>query len=76
MSNLDTKGMVTIMGMTSVANILVTRDGISQQEALDRVKECRRRIEEETLPTGDYEVMVDIIADELGLEPDYMFDIL
>ena len=76
MSNLDTKGMVTIMGMTSVANILVTRDGISQQEALDRVKECRRRIEEEVLPTGDYEVMVDIIADELGLEPDYMFDIL
>ena len=49
------------MGMTSVAQILVTRDGISQQEAL---------------PTGDYEVMVDIIADELGLEPDYMFDIL
>lgn len=64
------------MGMTSVANILVTRDGITQQEALDRVKECRDRIYAEAVPSGDYEVMADIIADELGLEPDYCFDIL
>lgn len=65
-----------IMGITSVANILVTRDGITQQEALDRVKECQRRLYIEAVPTGDYEVMTDIIAEELGLEPDYCLDLL
>jgi hypothetical protein len=70
------KGMVMIMGMTSVAQILVTRDGISMQEATDRVKECVRRLQVEAVPTGDYEAATDIIADELGLEPDYMMDLL
>ena len=64
------------MGMTSVAQILVTRDRISMQEATDRIKECQRRLHDEAVPTGDYEAMVDIIADELGLEPDYCFDLL
>lgn len=41
-----------------------------------RVNECVRRLNVEAIPTGDYEVAVDIIADELGLEPDYMMDLL
>ena len=64
------------MGMTSVAQILVTRDRISMEDAMIRVKECQRRLYDEAVPTGDYEAMVDIIAEELGLEPDYCFDLL
>lgn len=64
------------MDITSVAQILVTRDKISMQEAIDRVEECQRRLYDEAVPSSDYEAMVDIIADELGLEPDYCFDLL
>ena len=64
------------MGKTSVAQILVTRDRISMEDAMIRVNECVRRLQVEAIPTGDYEAATDIIADELGLEPDYMMDLL
>ena len=64
------------MGKTSVAQILVTRDRISMEDAMIRVNECVRRLQFEAIPTGDYEAATDIIADELGLEPDYMMDLL
>ena len=64
------------MGKTSVAQILVTRDKISMEDAMIRVNECIRRLHVEAIPTGDYEAAIDIIADELGLEPDYMMDLL
>ena len=64
------------MGKTSVAQILVTRDRISMEDAMIRVNECVRRLQVEAIPTGDYEAAEDIIADELGLEPDYMMDLL
>lgn len=62
--------------MISVAQILVTRDKISMQEATDRVKECQRRLNDEAVVSGDYDLVTDIIAEELGLEPDYMMDLL
>jgi len=64
------------MGKTSVAQILVTRDGIKMDEALARVNECSRRLNDEAVASGDYELAIDIIAEELGLEPDYMMDLL
>ena len=64
------------MGKTSVAQILVTRDRISMEDAMIRVNECVMRLQVEAIPTGDYEAAEDIIADELGLEPDYMMDLL
>ena len=64
------------MGKSSVAQILVTRDQISMEEAMARVKECSRRLNEEAVADGDYELAIDIIAEELGLEPDYMMDLL
>ena len=64
------------IGKTSVAQILVTRDRISMEDAMIRVNECVRRLQVEAVPTGDYEAAEDIIADELGLEPDYMMDLL
>ena len=62
--------------MYDVVKILMDRDGVSKQEAQEMVKECRRRLFEEAVPFGEYETAVDIIAEELGLEPDYMMDLL
>ena len=64
------------MSKASICTILMKRDEISEKEAMARVNECVRRLNVEAIPTGDYEVAVDIIADELGLEPDYMMDLL
>lgn len=62
--------------MEYIVDILVRRDGISKNEARDRVKYCMERLQNEAVESGDYELATDIIADELGLEPDYMMDLL
>ena len=60
----------------SIAEILMLRDGNTRQEAEERVQYCRQRLYEEAVDTGDYNAAEDIIAEELGLEPDYMIEIL
>ena len=60
----------------SVVEILMKRDGISKKEAKEAVDYCRQRLFEEAAPCGDYELAQDIIAEELGLEPDYMIELL
>ena len=62
--------------MNEIVEILMRRDGISREDAKAQVRECRRRLHDEALETGDYELAVDIIAEELGLEPDYIMDLL
>lgn len=65
------------MGSTeNVVDILVRRDRISKRDAVARVKECKRRLYEEAIPQGDYEAAEDIMADELGLEMDYIYQLL
>lgn len=59
-----------------IAEILVRRDNMSMEDARIRVAECQRRLQEEAIPCGDYDIAEEIIADELGLEPDYMMDLL
>ena len=44
------------------------RDGLTEDEALAMVKDCQQRL----LLTGDDNV----IMEELGLEPDYIMDVL
>lgn len=53
--------------MNKVIKILMKRDGISYDEAKDLVMQCR-----EALESGDNEA----IQDYLGLEDDYIFDII
>lgn len=60
----------------SIVEILMRRDGDTRQEAEERVEECRRRLYEEAVEVGDYDMAEDIIADELGLEPDYLMELL
>lgn len=62
--------------MENVVSILMKRDRISKKEAEAMVSECKSRLEQEAVATGDYESAVDIIAEELGLEPDYMPELL
>lgn len=57
--------------MTELTRVLMVRDGITQEEAEERIEEVREMISE----AGPWEAE-DILADELGLELDYIFDIL
>jgi hypothetical protein len=58
--------------MNQVVEILMNRDGCTQEEAEQRLAECRALCEESL----NYLEVEDIIASELGLEMDYIFDIL
>jgi hypothetical protein len=53
--------------MNKVAKIIMKRDGVTEEEANEMISECR-----EMLLNGDDEA----IQDFLGLEDDYIFDIL
>ena len=55
--------------MNKVVEILMNRDGMSEEEAKELVKECRQMIYEGENPE-------DVLQYELGLEPDYIFDII
>lgn len=58
--------------MNKVVKILMERDGMSEDEAIELVEETR----EEILACEGSEEAWDVIEDNLGLEPDYIFDIL
>ena len=53
--------------MSKVIEILMERDGLTREEAEELIIECR-----EALEAGDW----DAIQSYLGLEDDYIFDIL
>lgn len=53
--------------MNRVVKILMERDGVTEKEAKEMIAECR-----EALYNGDDEA----INDYLGLEDDYIFDII
>lgn len=53
--------------MTETQRILMERDGMSETDAKELMDECR-----EALLDGDFEA----IGDYLGLEDDYIFDLI
>ena len=57
-----------------VVQILMDRDGITADEAKQQIRYCRECIYE-AIEMGDV-FADDIIEDYLGLEPDYLFDIM
>jgi len=61
--------------MNKVVEILMIRDGMSRAEAEDVLSYCREMINN-AVACGDYEEAEDIVASELGLEMDYIFDII
>ncbi len=54
-----------------VVSVLMERDGLSKKEAEEKLEEVREMISE-----ADPWEAEDILADELGLELDYIFDII
>lgn len=58
-----------------VVEILMHRDGDTEVEAKSRIAECKREMME-SIACGDYEGAEDMLAYDLGLEMDYIFDIL
>lgn len=58
--------------MNRVVDILMKRDGISEEEALTLIKETR----DEIIMLDDPLEADNVIMDYLMLEPDYLFDIL
>ena len=59
--------------MSKVAEILRRRDGVSVEEAERQVSEVREAI---LNCNGSYTEAEEIMLNELGLEMDYIFDIL
>lgn len=57
--------------MNPVVKILMKRDGMTEQEATDLVKETKEELMNSRCSDG-----ADIIMENLGLEPDYIMDIL
>ena len=66
--------------MNKIVSILMKRDGVSRTEAESRVSECKELINDVLGEDGDafsmYDEISDIILDELGLDPDYIFDLI
>lgn len=59
--------------MNRVVEILCRRDGISVKEAAERVQHVQMLIEHHNM---DYDEVETIMLEELGLEMDYIYDIL
>lgn len=60
--------------MNRVVQILMERDKMDRHMAENRLREVRQMIMETDLQS--YGEVEDIIADELGLEMDYLMDII
>ena len=62
--------------MNRVVKILMDRDDISAKEARALVEETREEINDVLSSGGSYDEIEEIIADNLGLEMDYIFDLI
>lgn len=63
------------MSKRRVVNILIARDGISTSKAYRMVDECAERLDA-AMCEGKFEEMDQIIQEDLGLEPDYIEDLV
>ena len=61
------------MARKAIVDILCNRDGCSIDEAEERIDAALELMEEANFDPDECE---EIMADELGLEPDYIIDLL
>lgn len=61
--------------MNRIIRILMNRDGMTESEAKSYYEEVREEFND-AVEKGDYELAEDIMASDLGLEPDYIFDMV
>lgn len=62
--------------LNDIVKILMSRDNLTQSEAENVFKNAQRDINDVLEHGGDYEDVEDIMYCQLGLEMDYIFDIL
>lgn len=65
------------MSRLSIKQTLINRDGITAEEAQDRIDDCKRDLAQ-LLCEGspNYEDVVQLGYDHFGLEPDYLEEML
>jgi hypothetical protein len=61
--------------MNKVVKILMERDEITETQAIQRIDACRKAMLKAT-DKGAYDRAEDILMDRLGLEMDYIYDII
>lgn len=61
--------------MENIIKILMHRDKISHEEAVRQINAFLEEAED-LIQAGDTEEIEDLLMDYLGLEPDYLFDLL
>lgn len=61
--------------MKSVKRILMERDGMDEFEAQDLIDAVREELNF-AMENNDYELAEDIMYGDLGLEMDYIFDLI
>ena len=61
--------------MDSITEVLMRRDGLSEEEAKREVDDFKADIED-SIMRGNLEDIEDALMNDLGLEPDYLMDIL
>lgn len=64
------------MTVQEIAEILMRRDGISYNEAMDMVERCQDELEILVQGGGSIDDAEECIAYWLGLEPDYLVTLL
>ena len=62
--------------MNRVVQILMERDGLTEAEAKEQIREAREEMLDAIHSGEDVQDIEEIFADCLGLEPDYLFDVL
>lgn len=60
----------------NIISILMKRDGITEAEAREKVMNCQDEIDDILNMGGGCDQVADIIKGWLGLEMDYLFDVL
>lgn len=61
--------------MDSITEVLMRRDGLSEEDAKREVDDFKADIED-SIMSGDLEDIEDALMNDLSLEPDYLMDIL
>ena len=61
--------------MDSIKEVLMRRDGLSEEDAKREVDDFRADIED-SIMSGNLEDIEDALMYDLGLEPDYLMDLL
>lgn len=61
-----------VANKSELVSLIMCRDGISRNEAANIIEECQREIDDAIFHGGSLDLIEDIIADYLQLEPDYL----